>query len=52
MTIIAAKETQKTGANSLELRKRNVNVSKSIFNEMVKLCFDAILFIISNSINS
>ncbi|XTZ09668.1 MAG: lactate/malate family dehydrogenase [cyanobacterium endosymbiont of Rhopalodia yunnanensis] len=51
MTIIAVKETQKTGKNSLDLRKRNVNVSESIFNRIIKSCSDAILFIINNHIN-
>ncbi|XTZ13050.1 MAG: lactate/malate family dehydrogenase [cyanobacterium endosymbiont of Rhopalodia inflata] len=51
MIIIAVKETQKIGKNSLKLRKNNVNVSESIFNRMVKSCSDGILFIIRNHIN-
>ncbi|XTZ19283.1 MAG: hypothetical protein ACQZ3M_05400 [cyanobacterium endosymbiont of Rhopalodia fuxianensis] len=51
MIIIAAKETKKIEKNSLKLRKHNVNVSESIFNWMVKLCYNDILFIIRNPIN-
>ncbi len=51
LVIITAGAAQKPGENRLNLLERNVAIFKSILNDVVKYCPDAILLIVTNPVD-
>jgi L-lactate dehydrogenase len=51
VVIITAGATQKPGESRLNLLERNVTIFKSILNDVVKYCPEAILLIVSNPVD-